>query len=98
MPYIPYKRGLMWYNGPVGTNNVVERECCLMQDALRRKLRVMRAERGLTLREAAERTGVDKGTLSMLERGVRRPHDVTLARLAKGYGVPVEDLFEEPNL
>jgi transcriptional regulator with XRE-family HTH domain len=66
-----------------------------MQDALARKLRLLRAERELTLREAAERTGVDKGTLSMLERCVRHPHAVTLARLARGYGVPVELLLEE---
>ena len=69
-----------------------------MQDTLARKLRVLRAERGWTLREAAERTGVDKGTLSMLERGIRHPHDITLARLATGYGVPAEELIEEPAL
>src|SRR5918997_360460 len=67
-----------------------------MQDTLARKLRVLRAERGLTLREAEELTGVDKDTLSKIERGLRHPYDVTLSKLAKGYGVPVEDLLEEP--
>jgi transcriptional regulator with XRE-family HTH domain len=67
-----------------------------MQDTLARKLRVLRAERGLTLREAEELTGVDKDTLSKIERGLRRPYDVTLSKLAKGYGVPVEELLEEP--
>ena len=70
----------------------------MMQDTLARKLRVLRAERGLTLREAAQRTGVDKDTLSKLERGIRHPHDVTISRLAKGYDVPVEELLEEPAL
>ena len=69
-----------------------------MQDTLARKLRVLRAERGLTLREAAQRTGVDKDTLSKLERGIRHPHDVTISRLAKGYDVPVEELLEERAL
>src|SRR5918998_1296760 len=69
-----------------------------MQDTLARKLRVLRAERGLTLREAAQRTGVDKDTLSKLERGIRHPHDVTISRLAKGYDVPVEELLEDPAL
>jgi transcriptional regulator with XRE-family HTH domain len=68
----------------------------LMQDTLARKLRVLRAERGLTLREAEQLTGVDKDTLSKIERGLRHPYDVTLSKLAKGYGVPVEDLLEEP--
>ncbi len=66
-----------------------------MQDTLARKLRVLRAERGLTLREAEELTGVDKDTLSKIERGLRRPYDVTLSKLAKGYGVPVEELLEQ---
>jgi transcriptional regulator with XRE-family HTH domain len=65
-----------------------------MQYTLARKLRVLRAERGLTLREAEELTGVDKDTLSKIERGLRRPYDVTLSKLAKGYGVPVEELLE----
>jgi transcriptional regulator with XRE-family HTH domain len=67
-----------------------------MQDTLARKLRVLRAERGLTLREAEKLTGVDKDTLSKIERGLRHPYDVTLSKLARGYEVPVEDLLEEP--
>jgi transcriptional regulator with XRE-family HTH domain len=67
-----------------------------MQDTLAQKLRVLRAERGLTLREAEQLTGVDKDTLSKLERGLRHPYDVTLSKLARGYDVPVEELLEEP--
>src|SRR5215217_7278075 len=69
-----------------------------MHESLPTRLRVLRAERGLTLRDAEHQTGVDKDTLSKIERGVRHPHDVTLAKIAKGYGVPVEDLLEEPAL
>jgi transcriptional regulator with XRE-family HTH domain len=68
----------------------------LVQSTLARKLRVLRAERGLTLREAEQLTSVDKDTLSKIERGLRHPYDVTLSKLARGYGVPVEDLLEEP--
>ncbi len=69
-----------------------------MQDTLARRLRLLRAERGWTLREAAPKLGVTPGTLSELERGVRHPQDVTLARIAKGYEVPVKELIEEPAL
>jgi transcriptional regulator with XRE-family HTH domain len=69
----------------------------MMQGSLPTRLRVLRAERGLTLREAAALTDVRPGTLSELERGVRHPHDVTLSRIAKGYGVPVEELLEDPE-
>ncbi len=68
----------------------------MMQDTLARKLRVLRAERGLTLRDVERLTSVDKDTLSKIERGVRHPQDVTLARIAKGYGIPFEQLLEEP--
>jgi len=50
----------------------------------------------MTLREAEQLTSVDKDTLSKIERGLRHPYDVTLSKLARGYGVPVEDLLEEP--
>lgn len=78
------------------TSSVVWKGCYMVQGSLPTRLRVLRAERGLTLREAAAMTDVRPGTLSELERGVRHPHDVTLSRIAKGYGVPVEELLEEP--
>jgi transcriptional regulator with XRE-family HTH domain len=59
------------------------------------KLRVLRAERQLSLREASAQTGVDKVALSRYERGLGRPQDLTLAKIAKGYGVGVEELLEE---
>jgi len=58
------------------------------------KLRVLRAERQLSLREASERTGVDKVVLSRLERGLSSPRDLTLSKIAKGYGISVEKLLE----
>src|SRR5919112_2825291 len=67
-----------------------------MPGSLSTKLRVLRVERGLTLRDAEQLTGVDKDTLSKIERGRRHPHDVTLAKIADGYGVPVEELLVEP--
>src|SRR5215204_1995825 len=71
----------------------------MTQTPLGHKLRVLRAERELTLREAASHTGVAKETISDIERGIRHPHDVTVAKLARAYDVPVEDLLtEEPVL
>jgi transcriptional regulator with XRE-family HTH domain len=69
-----------------------------MQGSLAHKLRILRAERELSLREAASLTGVAKETISDIERGLRHPHDPTVAKIAKGYGVPVKDLLEEPAL
>ena len=67
-----------------------------MQESLGHRLRLMRVERGLSLREAARRAGVVKETISDIERGHTHPYDVTLAKLAKAYEVPVEELLGEP--
>jgi transcriptional regulator with XRE-family HTH domain len=69
----------------------------LMHGSLATRLRVLRAERGLTVRQVAEISGVAKETISQVERGERHPYDRTLAKLAYAYGVPVEDLLEEPE-
>lgn len=60
------------------------------------RLRVLRAERGWTLNQAAERAGVQPETISDAEHGKRRPYAPTLAKIAAAYGVPVEELLEEP--
>lgn len=66
----------------------------MMQTLLPHKLRVLRMRQGLTLVEAAKKTGVTRATLSELERGHRHPVAPTLVKIAEGYGVPVEDLLE----
>lgn len=64
------------------------------------KLREMRIQRNLSLREAAEKVGISHTYLSALEKGhdVRtgrpvNPSTKTLVRIANGYGIPVEDLL-----
>jgi transcriptional regulator with XRE-family HTH domain len=67
-----------------------------MHGSLARKLRVLRAERGLSVREVEAISGVAKETVSQIERGERHPLDRTLAKLARVYDVPLDDLLEEP--
>jgi|SRR5215217_274678 len=69
-----------------------------MHGSLATRLRVLRAERGLTVRQVAALSGVAKETISQIERGERHPYDRTLAKLAQAYGVPVEELLGEPVL
>jgi transcriptional regulator with XRE-family HTH domain len=70
----------------------------MMHGSLPSRLRVLRARQGLTLIEAAEQLGIGRDTLSELERGNRHPVMPTLAKIARGYGVPVEELLGEPVL
>jgi transcriptional regulator with XRE-family HTH domain len=70
----------------------------MMQGSLAERLRVLRARQGLSLTEASKRAGITRDTLSDLERSKRQAYMPTLAKIADGYGVPVEDLLEEPAL
>src|SRR3712207_7524047 len=65
-----------------------------MQGVLPKRLRVLRAERGLTIKQAAELAGVTRETLRELELGRRSPHGPTLAKIANAYGVPVAELLD----
>jgi DNA-binding XRE family transcriptional regulator len=59
------------------------------------KLRVLRQERGLTQKEAAQLANVSPWTLFCLESGKRAPYMPTVTKIARAYGVPVEELVEE---
>jgi DNA-binding XRE family transcriptional regulator len=59
------------------------------------KLRSLREERGLTHKEAAELANVSHWTLIYLESGQRDPYMPTVTKIARAYGVPIEELVEE---
>jgi DNA-binding XRE family transcriptional regulator len=59
------------------------------------KLRVLREERALTHEEAAELAKVSHWTLIHLESGERAPYMPTVTKIARAYGVPLEELVEE---
>jgi transcriptional regulator with XRE-family HTH domain len=58
------------------------------------KLRVLRQERGLTQEEAAELAEVGHRTLIRLESGERAPYMPTVTKIARAYGVSLEELLE----
>ena len=59
------------------------------------KLRDLRAKRGLTQKQAAELARVTPQTLIDLESGKRPPYMPTVTKIARAYGVPLEELEEE---
>ena len=61
------------------------------------RLRSLRRQRGITLAELTERTGVSQSTLSRLESGLRRPTLELLLPLSEAYGVPLDDLVGAPH-
>jgi len=62
------------------------------------RLKGIRKERGVTLTDLAERTGISKSTLSRLENGQRRPSLELLLPLAQTYRVPLDDLVGAPEV
>jgi transcriptional regulator with XRE-family HTH domain len=67
-------------------------------DGVAPRLRRVREERGLTLTEMSERTGISKSTLSRLENGQRKPSLELLLPLAQAYRVPLDDLVGAPEV
>jgi transcriptional regulator with XRE-family HTH domain len=59
------------------------------------RLRHIRLERGFTVEALAAAAGLDKGFLSRLERGTKRPSVETVLRLSAALDVPVGQLFGE---
>jgi transcriptional regulator with XRE-family HTH domain len=60
---------------------------------VRRRMRELRAERGLTLQQVAERANIDISTLSRLEAGRRRLALDHVPALASALGVSTDDLL-----
>src|ERR671916_3420734 len=55
-------------------------------------VRGLRRERGLTLEELAERSGVSRAMISKVERGEKNPTLVVAAKLAEGLGITLSQL------
>ena len=61
------------------------------------RLRDLRAESGMTMDGLAERTGVSRSMISLIERGESSPTAAVLDRLAAGLGVTLASLFAEKD-
>ncbi len=59
------------------------------------RLRHIRQQKGFTVEALAAAAGLDKGFLSRLERGAKRPSIETVLRLSSALDVPVGQLFGE---
>ena len=60
------------------------------------RLRALRQERGTTLADLSEATGISVSTLSRLESGQRRPTLELLLPLARAHQVPLDELVDAP--
>jgi transcriptional regulator with XRE-family HTH domain len=65
--------------------------------ALGRHVQALRHDRGRTLQQVAEAADVSVSMLSSVERGLKAPTIVVLARIAGGLGVPLAELVAQPG-
>ena len=61
------------------------------------RLRRLRDERRISLRELARRSGISVNALSLMERGLSSPSVSTLYRLVEALGVPITAVFGDPH-
>ena len=64
-----------------------------MSDELRNRIRVFRAEHRLSQADLADRIGVSRKTISTIEVGRFVPSTVIALKIARYFGVAVEDIF-----
>lgn len=65
--------------------------------ALGNRIQSLRTDRGLTLRELADRSDVSVSMLSSVERGEKAPTVVVLDRISEGLDVTLASLVAEPD-
>jgi putative transcriptional regulator len=62
---------------------------------MKNRLRVLRAERGWSQADLAERLGVSRQTVNAIETGKYDPSLPLAFRLARVFGQPIESIFED---
>ena len=67
-------------------------------DALAARIHADRVERGWSLSDLADRSGVSKAMLSAVERGKASPTATLLARIASAYGMTLSSLIARAEL
>lgn len=62
-------------------------------EKLANEIKVLRAKHDLTQAELAERVGVTRKTINTIENGHYVPSTVLALKIARVFGVPVEEVF-----
>jgi putative transcriptional regulator len=60
------------------------------------ELRQLRGKR--TIQEVADRIGIPRSTYNCIENGIRKGRPETMHKIAKFYGVSIEQVFFQENL
>lgn len=78
-------------------SNMKDTTAATINQRIALRLRLLRADAGLSLDALAARCGVSRSMISLVERGESSPTAVVLERLATGLGVALASLFDAPQ-
>jgi transcriptional regulator with XRE-family HTH domain len=78
-------------------SNMTERAGLDLSDRIARRVRGLRARRGLSIEALAARSGVSRSMISLVERGQCSATAVVLEKIATGLGVALASLFDAPQ-
>lgn len=67
-----------------------------METSIQQRIREYRKQRGLTLKQLAERAGCTQSYISQLEKGLTMPSLSMIGKLSAALGIRVVDLFVDP--
>jgi transcriptional regulator with XRE-family HTH domain len=73
-------------------------EPVLLNQRIAERVRELRGEQNCSLQELAERSGVSRSMISLIERAESSPTAVVLEKLAAGLNVTLASFFERPVL
>ena len=66
-----------------------------MDDLMKNRLKVLRAERDWSQGDLAERLGVSRQSVNALETGTYDPSLPLAFKIARLFGLPIEQIFED---
>jgi transcriptional regulator with XRE-family HTH domain len=76
--------------------STMEETASSLNQRIAERVRELRAAQALSLDALAERSGVSRSMISLIERGESSPTAVVLEKLAAGLGVTLASLFDAP--
>ena len=69
----------------------------ILEAEIGRRIRTLRAEKGITLEQLARQTGFTKGYLSKVEKSKKAPPVSTLGNIARAFNVTISSLLGEDS-
>lgn len=65
---------------------------------MKNNLKEIRAKRGISQQILADKAGLTRAHLSLIENGKKNPDGETIAKLVRALGIPAHKIFDDLNV